>query len=52
MTFIAFHKLSMKAVCQVCQVVARLDHKVNPKWHNIAPATEEIQENHMVTYHS
>jgi len=27
----------------VCQVVARLDHKVNPKWHNIAPATEEIQ---------
>jgi len=46
MRFIAFHKLSMEAVyqmCQVCQVVARLDHKVNPKWHNIAPATEEIQ---------
>ena len=43
MRFIAFNKLSMEVVCQVCQVVARPDHKVNPKWHNIAPATEEIQ---------
>ena len=24
----------MEAICKVCQVVARLDYKVNPNWHN------------------
>jgi len=42
--------LAGTATCQMLQVFAkgnRLDLEVNPKGHNIVPAT-----NHMVSYHS